>query len=112
MSWINLALGLIREAATSEMGQDVLKDIRQARGRETPGRAPGRAQAGDVEAWMRSVEARLGVLDRNMETVVRLLNAQDAAQIRIQKRQRIWNLALGAAWLAAAITLVWLILQG
>jgi hypothetical protein len=112
VSWLNLALGLIREAATSDVGQDILRDIRKGRAGERPAPAtdPGQSQAKAVEAWMKSVEDRLEVLDRNVETLVGLVNAQDEALIRIQKRQRIWNLALAGGLLAAAAVLVWLAL--
>ena len=108
MSWLNLALGLIREAATTEVGQDILKDIRSGvSGTDKKANPPPR-DAKAVEAWMRSVEERLQTADRNTEVLVGMLNSQDAALIRIQKRQRIWNLCLGAAVILTAVVLAWL----
>ena len=109
MSWLTLALGLIKEAAGTEVGQEIINDMRPGTPRERPPQAP---QAGPpaTDAWRRSVEERLNVAGRNTEMLVRMLNAQDEALIRIQKRQRIWNLSLAAGILLAvgALVLLWL----
>jgi hypothetical protein len=107
MSWLNLALGLIREAATTDVGQEILSDMRSGGSKGDPRTAPP-SDADRVEQWMRSVEDRLAVSDRNTEMLVRMLNTQDDALVRIQKRQRIWNIALGAAILVLGGMLAWL----
>lgn len=115
MSWLNLALGLIREAATTDLGQEILSDMRTGGPRGDPKTAPpsgsDQVRSDQVGHWMRSVEDRLKVSDRNTEMLVQMLNAQDEALIRIQKRQRIWNIALGAAILAFGGMLAWLWLR-
>lgn len=106
MSWLNLALGLIKEAATTDLGQEILNDMRTGGGKGEA-RTASSSEADQVGQWMRSVEDRLTVSDRNTEMLVRMLNTQDEALIRIQKRQRIWNIALGAGILALGGMLAW-----
>jgi hypothetical protein len=119
MSWLTLALGLIREAASTGMGQDILNDIRggtkgtkgtKGTTAPTPDAKPGSgpADAEEVGRWMRSVEDRFGVAERNMETLVRMHNAQEESLLRIQKRQRIWNLSLAGAILLLLALVAWL----
>jgi len=98
MSWLRLAVGLIREAATTQTGQDMINDIRSSAFKGKQG--PPDAQE-DVGEWRQSVEARLSIGDKNAEMLVQMLNAQDEALIKIQKRQRVWNLVLAATVLAA-----------
>jgi hypothetical protein len=57
------------------------------------------------------VESRLGVGERNMESLVRMLNAQDESLVRIQKRQRVWNLVLAGGLLLALGAVGWLIVR-
>ena len=110
MSWFTLALGLIKEAAGTEVGRDIINDMRPG----TPGQRAKQAQdpgPAATEAWRRSVEERFGVAGRNTEMLVQMLNAQDEALIRIQKRQRIWNLCLSGSVIVVAAILVWLVLR-
>jgi hypothetical protein len=104
MSWVTL-LGLIRDVATSNAGQEILKDLRSD-GNE-PETAPP-AGGADLERWRASVEHRLRTSDRNVEMLVRMLNAQDEMLIRIQKRQRVWNIVLGSLILVLSGSLVYL----
>jgi len=106
MSWFTLALGLIREAATTEVGQEILSDMRPGTRREET-----RAPAEPVDAWRQAVEQRLRVADRNAEALVRMLNAQNDALLRIQKRQRVWNICLAATVLIMAGALLWVWLR-
>ena len=41
------------------------------------------------------------VVDRNMELLVQMFNAQDKALIKIQQNQRVWNLVLVSGVLVA-----------
>jgi len=110
MSWLNLALGLIREAASTEAGQDILNDMRSgSRPENRPNPSEPQSDAEAFEAWMRSVETRLKVAERNAEMLAGMLNAQDEAMTRIRKQQRIWNYAFVAALLIESAGLVWLI---
>ena len=60
-----------------------------------------------------SVEERPSVADRDGTVLVGILNAQQEALIRIQKRQRIWNVALAGGVLPAlTVPLVWWLLVG
>lgn len=107
MSWVTLALGLIRDVATTEQGQEIIHDLRTgASGNRTNRSAPNREE--EVGEWRQSVEQRLSVTDRNTAMLVHMLNAQDENLVKIQKRQRLWNLILAVGILVAiAIPLVW-----
>jgi hypothetical protein len=98
MSWLKLALGLIREAAGTDVGQEMINNMRSSRRNESPNtEAP---QQIDVKALL--VEHRLQI-DRNLEVVVAQLNEQHAQIEAAIRRQRIWNFALAAGLLAALI---------
>lgn len=108
MSWVGLALGLIRDVAVSQAGQEILKDMRG--NPKAPPAGPPKTDA-ELDRWRQRVEARQGVHEKNMAMLVEMLNAQEANLVKIQKRQRIWNLALAAAVVVAiAIPVVWLLL--
>lgn len=110
MSLLRLALGLIRDVATTEQGQEFIKDLRGGPGKKTRTAPAGEAEVGP---WRQSVEERLTVADRNATMLAGMLNAQHEAMIRIQKRQRIWNVALAAGvLLALAVPLAWWLLAG
>ena len=98
MSWLSLALGLIREAATTEVGQDIINDLRS---NVTGNRRPPPNRPEEVNEWRQSVEERIAVVDRNVAMLVQMLNAQDEMLIRVQKRQRIWNFVLASGILVA-----------
>ena len=98
MSWISLAIGLIREAATTEVGRDIINDLRSnVSGKRRP--PPDRPE--EVNEWRQSVEERIAVVDRNVAMLVQMLNAQDEMLIKVQKRQRIWNFVLAGGILVA-----------
>ena len=103
MSWLSLAVGLIREAATTQTGQDIINDIRSAAFRRKQGMPDTQEEVGE---WRESVEARLSVGEKNAEMLVEMLNAQDEAMVKIQKRQRIWNMVLAAAILVTLALVV------
>ena len=104
MSWLRLAIGLIREAATTEVGRDIINDLRSnVSGKRRP--PPDRPE--DVGEWRQSVEERIAVVDRNVAMLVQMLNAQDEMLIKVQKRQRIWNFVLaGGILVAIAVALL------
>ena len=100
MSWLTLALGLIRDVATTQQGQEIINDIRTgATGNKSTRPTPNREE--EVGSWRQSVEERLSVTDRNIAMLVQMLNAQDENLIKIQKRQRLWNLILASGLFAA-----------
>lgn len=101
MSWVRLALGLIREAATTEVGQDIIRDLRSNASEKR--RTPPPTDAQQVAEWRKTVDERITVVDRNIEMLVQMLNAQDEVFLKIQKRQRVWNLVLSATILVALI---------
>jgi hypothetical protein len=114
MSWVTLALGLIRDVAATEQGQEIIKDIRSGGPSNRTNRPPpGREERKEeVREWRQSVEHRLSVTDRNVAVLVQMLNAQDESLVKIQKRQRAWNLALGAGILVAiGISIAWWLLN-
>ncbi len=98
MSWLSLALGLFREAATTEVGQDIISDLRS---KVTGNRRPPPDRPEEVNEWRQSVEERIAVVDRNVAMLVQMLNAQDEIRIKVQKRQRIWNFVLAGGILVA-----------
>lgn len=107
MSWFTLALGLIREAATTEAGQELINDMRPgtARERRSPETGPAQPQA---ETWALSIERRQEISDRNVEMLVRMVNSQDDVIVRLEKRQRVWNLCLAAALVLVGVLVIWL----
>ena len=110
MSWVTLALGLIRDVATTEQGQEIINDLRTGvSGNRTTSSAPNREE--EVGEWRQSVEERLSVADRNAAILVQMLNAQDENLVKIQKRQRLWNLILTAGILVAIPLVWWLFLR-
>ena len=107
MSWVRLALGLIREAATTEIGQDIIRDLRS---KQSQKKRPAPTDAQQVAEWRSAVDERISVVGRNIEMLVQMLNAQDETFVRIQKRQRVWNLVLSGAILVALIGVTVLVL--
>lgn len=106
---MTFALGLIRDVAATEQGQEIINDLRPGGGgKRAPDVAPSEDEIGE---WRRHVNQRLAMTDRNVETLARMLNAEHEAAARTEKRQRVWNVALGAGVLIAlAIPLLWWLL--
>ena len=108
MSWVRLALGLIREAATTDVGQEIISDLRSNatnRKRHAPPK-----DAEHIAQWRQAVEERISVVDRNIAMLVEMLNAQDEVLLKIQKRQRVWNLVLAGSVLVLLAGVVALLL--
>jgi hypothetical protein len=97
MSWLKLALGLIREAAGTDVGQEMINNMRSSARKESPSSGP---QHLDVKTLL--AEHRIEI-DRNFEVVVARLNEQQAQIQAAIRRQRMWNLALAVGLLAALI---------
>jgi hypothetical protein len=97
MSWLKVAFGIIREAAGTELGQEVIGNIRSSgKNRNSePSAAPL-----DVEALL--AEHRVQV-DRNLEAVVAMVNQQNSRLDASLRRQRVWNLALAAGVVIALV---------
>ena len=108
MSWVSLALGLIREAATTELGREIISDLRSNTARK---RKETQTDAEQIADWRRSVDERIAIVDRNIEMLVEMLNAQDAMLVKIQKRQRVWNLALATVGLVALVSVTLLLIR-
>ena len=98
MSWLRLALGLMREAASTEVGQDIINDLKESAFKI---RRQDLNQMQNIDQVRTFLEERMTVVDRNMEMLVQMLNAQDEALIQIRKRQRVWNLVLAGGVLVA-----------
>ena len=96
MSWLKVAFGIIREAAGTELGQEVIDNIRSGRNRSSE----PVTVAPDVEALI--AEHRQQVA-RNLETVVTMLNEQNVRLNEALRRQRIWNVALAAGLIVAIV---------
>ena len=97
MSWLKLAFGLIREAAGTQLGQDVIENIRSSGKSSTAEPAPTPI---DVQALIAEQSARV---DRNLETIVAMVNEQNSRLDAAIKRQRVWNVALVAGLVVALI---------
>ena len=89
MNWVGLAFGLIREAASTEAGREVLNDLRSATFKRTDAK---RVQ--DVESLKAVVEEHRELTDRNIERIVQMVNAQGDAILETRKRQHIVNFVL------------------
>lgn len=97
MNWLKLAFGLIREAAGTQIGQEVIENMRSSARNTTsePASPPL-----NVEALL--AEHRLQ-MDRNLEAIVAMLNEQNARLTETIRRQRIWNFALAGGLVIALI---------
>jgi len=97
MSWLKLAFGLIRDAAGSQLGQDVIENIRSSGKNNIPEPTPTPI---DVQALLAEHSARV---DRNLETVVAMVNEQNSRLAATMRRQRVWNIALAAGLVIALV---------
>ncbi len=94
MSWVQVALGLIREAVGADAGQEVLNSIR--------GNAPASsAQTPDIDALLAEHRSQV---DRNLEMMARMLNAQNEKLTETIRRQRIWNIVLAVGLVIAILS--------
>jgi len=88
MSWLKVAFGVIREAAGTQLGQEVIENIRSSGKNKTSEPAPSPV---DVQALLAEHRAQV---DQNLETVVALVNQQNSRLADTIRRQRVWNLTL------------------
>jgi hypothetical protein len=102
MSWLRVAFGLLREAAGTQIGQEVIQDIR-SRARSKPS-GPAAAPAPlNVEALLAEHRSQV---DRNLEAVVAMVNEQNTRLTATVRRQRTWNLVLGCGLVIALIAAI------
>jgi hypothetical protein len=95
MNWMQIAFGLIKQAVTTDQGREVINNVRSAVRRDAPESA---APAVDVRALL--AEQRTEI-DKNLETIVQMLNAQNEQFLRTIRRLQMWNAALTAGLLVA-----------
>jgi hypothetical protein len=88
MNLFKLAFGLFREAAGSDIGRDVINNMRNS-GRKDANPEP----AINIEALLAEHRARV---DQSLEAVVEMVNAQNRRLAEAARRQRIWNRAVAA----------------
>jgi len=100
MSWLKVAFGVIREAAGTQLGQEVIDNIRSSRRNKTSDPAPSPI---DVQALLAEHRAQV---DRNLETVVVMVNEQNSRLAETIRRQRIWNLTLLAGLVIVLIVVI------
>ncbi len=98
MTWFRLALGLVQEAAATEIGQDIINDIRSNAFKTREQDLTPMTNIDEVKAFLKD---RLNVLDRNIEMLVQTLNAQHEMLLEMQKVQRVWNLVLAGGVIVA-----------
>lgn len=104
VDWIRLAFGLIREAAGTEKGQEVIDDLRQRVRGKAPtveGQAVAMATVQDVLLELQELRERT---EKTLDLLVRTINAQQQALEVLEKRQRRWNLTL-ATGVAVALAM-------
>ena len=98
MTWFRLALGLVQEAAATEIGQDIINDIRSNAFKTREQDLKPMTSIDEVKAFLKD---RVNVLDRNIEMLVQTLNAQHEMLLEMQKVQRVWNLVLAGGVIVA-----------
>jgi hypothetical protein len=92
MNWLKVAFGLIREAAGTEVGQEVINNMRSSVRKEASDTHP--APAVDMEALMAEHRSQV---NRSLDAIVEKLNEQNSRLEATIRRQRIWNYGLAAA---------------
>jgi hypothetical protein len=100
MSWLRVAFNLLREAAGTQEGREVIQNVRSAM-RKDPEGGTSRTEP-DIETFQSLIAEHRNQVDRNIEAIVQMLNAQNAKLTETNRRQRMWNFAL-AAGIAIAI---------
>ena len=108
MDWLRLAFGLIRDAASTDAGKEVIEDLKSAASRKEVDPTNPTTY---LETLRASVEANQRRTDHNIDMVVRMVNAQQEALARIQKKQRVWNVALAVGVGIALALIVMLFLR-
>lgn len=98
MSWLKIAFGLIKEAVGTEAGQEVISKVGSAI-RKEPSMGPQSSQQ-EPTVKIEAIEAMIAdhrvQVDRNLETIVQMLNTQNTKFLELNRRQRSWNIALAA----------------
>jgi hypothetical protein len=98
---MRIAFGLIREAVGTEAGQEVINKVGSAIRKDSSANPP--PETVDIEARLAEHRAQV---DRNIETMVQMLNAQGRQLVEMNRRQRIWNIALASAVALVLIAVV------
>jgi hypothetical protein len=103
MSWFKVALGLISTAVGTETGREVISSVRSAIRKDDP--QPGPPSAGlNIEEVQALIARHRADVDRNLETVIQTVNAQNQKLAAINRRLWIWNILLT---LGVVIVLIW-----
>ena len=97
MNWVQLAFGIIKEAVTTDQGREVINNVRSSVRRDAPEPA---APVVDVRALL--AEQRTEI-DKNLEAIVQMLNAQNEQFLRAIRRLQMWNAALTTGLLIALL---------
>ena len=98
MNLLKLAFGLIREAAGTEVGQEVINNMRSSVRNEPSDAAP--APAVDFETLLAKHRTQV---NRNLDAVVQTVNEQNSRLAETIRRQRLWNFALAGGVVIALI---------
>jgi len=97
MNWAQLAFGLIKQAVTTEQGRDVINSLRSAMRRDGP-----EAATAPVDVVALLAEQRKDI-DRNLETILQMVHAQNEQLLRTIRRLHVWNAALTAGLLVVLL---------
>lgn len=100
MSWLKVALGVIKEAAGTPLGQEVIENLRSS-GRDTT--SEPEPSPIDMQALL---DEHRTYVDRNLEAVVAMVNQQNARLAETTRRQRVWNLILAAGLVIVLIAAI------
>jgi hypothetical protein len=100
MSWLKVAFGVIREAAGTQLGQEVIGNIRSSGRNKTTETEPSPI---DMQALLAEHRAQV---DRNLEAVVAMVNQQNSRLAATIRRQRVWNLTLAVGLVIALIVAI------
>ena len=96
MSWFKVAMGLLSSAVGTDAGREVLSNVRSAI-RKDPPSTETPPQGFDVDLIQSAITRHRQEIDRNIETVVQMLNLQNQALEALTRRQQKWNIALAAS---------------
>jgi hypothetical protein len=96
MSWLKVALGLISTAVGTEAGREVISNVRSAILKDPPSDETP-PQGLNMETVQSLIARQREEVDRNLESIVQMLNNRNQRLEEIVRRQRIWNVGLAAA---------------
>jgi hypothetical protein len=102
MSWFKVALGLLSTAVGTDAGRELISNVRSAMRKDAAAPEPSPSPV-DMDAVQSLLAAHRSEVDRNLDAIVQLLNAQNQKLLDVNRRQRTWNFVLAAGIVIAII---------